>query len=114
MDFENQLNAIVETIAERKTLVNTEEATKMTFIMPFLKTLGYDVFNPSIVVPEYTADIGTKKGEKVDYAIFKDSKPFILIEAKNHTENLDNHNNQLVRYFNTNPSIKFAILTNGI
>ncbi|EOU4170516.1 type I restriction enzyme HsdR N-terminal domain-containing protein, partial [Campylobacter jejuni] len=103
MDFENQLNAIVETIAERKTLVNTEEATKMTFIMPFLKTLGYDVFNPSIVVPEYTADIGTKKGEKVDYAIFKDSKPFILIEAKNHTENLDNHNNQLVRYFNTNP-----------
>ncbi|EMZ9978557.1 type I restriction enzyme HsdR N-terminal domain-containing protein [Campylobacter jejuni] len=114
MDFENQLNAIVETIAERKTLVNTEEATKMIFIMPFLKTLGYDVFNPSIVVPEYTADIGTKKGEKVDYAIFKDSKPFILIEAKNHTENLDNHNNQLVRYFNTNPSIKFAILTNGI
>lgn len=82
--------------------------------MPFLKALGYDVFNPSVVVPEYTADIGTKKGEKVDYAIFKDAKPFILIEAKNHTENLDNHNNQLVRYFNTNPSIKFAILTNGI
>lgn len=110
MDFENQLNAIVETIAERKALVSTEEATKM----PFLKALGYDVFNPSIVVPEYTADIGTKKGEKVDYAIFKDAKPFILIEAKNHTENLDNHNNQLVRYFNTSPSIKFAILTNGI
>ncbi|MCR2039662.1 type I restriction endonuclease [Campylobacter helveticus] len=114
MDFENQLNSIVETIVERKGLVNTEEATKMTFIMPFLKALGYDVFNPSVVVPEYTADIGTKKGEKVDYAIFKDAKPFILIEAKNHTENLDNHNNQLVRYFNTNSSIKFAILTNGI
>ncbi|TKX29533.1 type I restriction endonuclease, partial [Campylobacter estrildidarum] len=114
MDFENQLNAIVETISERKTLVNTEEATKMTFVMPFLKVLGYDVFNPSIVVPEYTADIGIKKGEKVDYAIFKDGKPFILIEAKNHTENLDNHNNQLVRYFNTDPNIKFAILTNGI
>ena len=57
---------------------------------------------------------GLKKGEKVDYAIFKDSKPFILIEAKNHTENLNNHNNQLVRYFNTDSSIKFAILTNGI
>ncbi|CAM2767032.1 type I restriction endonuclease [Helicobacter burdigaliensis] len=114
MEFENQLNAIIETIAERKALVNTEEATKMTFIMPFLKALGYDVFDPSIVVPEYTADIGTKKGEKVDYAIFKDGKPFILIEAKNHTENLDNHNNQLVRYFNTDSSIKFAILTNGI
>lgn len=114
MDFENQINSIIETIGERKALVNTEEATKMTFIMPFLKALGYDVFNPSIVVPEYTADIGIKKGEKVDYAIFKDGKPFILIEAKNHTENLDNHNNQLIRYFNTNPNIKFAILTNGI
>lgn len=86
----------------------------MTFIKPFLKVLGYDVFNSSVVVPEYTADIGTKKGEKVDYAIFKDSKPFILIEAKNHTENLDNHNNQLIKYFNASSSIKFAILTNGI
>lgn len=114
MDFENQLNAIVETIADRKERVKTEEATKMTFVMPFLKALGYDVFNPDVVVPEYTADIGTKKGEKVDYAIFKDAKPFILIEAKNHTENLDNHKNQLLRYFNTAPSIKFAILTNGI
>ncbi|MBF7043596.1 type I restriction endonuclease [Campylobacter volucris] len=114
MDFESQINNIVETIAEKKNLVNTEEATKMTFIMPFLKALGYDVFNPSVVVPEYIADIGTKKGEKVDYAIFKDGKPFILIEAKSHTENLNNHNNQLLRYFNTAPSIKFAILTNGV
>lgn len=114
MDFENAINAIIDTISERKSLVKTEEATKMTFIIPFLKALGYDVYNPSIVVPEYTADVGTKKGEKVDYAIFKDNVPFILIEAKNHAENLDNHNNQLLRYFNTAPSIKFAILTNGI
>lgn len=103
MDFENSINSIAETIAERKNLVNTEESTKMTFIMPFLKALGYDVFDPSVVVPEYIADIGTKKGEKVDYAIFKDGKPFIYIEAKNHTENLSNHNNQLTRYFNTSP-----------
>ncbi len=76
MDFENQLNAIVETIAEHKTLVNTEEATKMTFIMPFLKTLGYDVFNPSIVVPEYTADIGTKKRRKSGLCYFQRFKTF--------------------------------------
>ncbi|MBX1885537.1 type I restriction endonuclease [Campylobacter peloridis] len=114
MEFENSINSISQTIKDKKNLVNTEEATKMTFIMPFLKALGYDVFNPSVVVPEYVADIGTKKGEKVDYAIIKDGKPFILIEAKSHTENLDNHNNQLTRYFNTAPSIKFAILTNGI
>lgn len=114
MEFENALNSIIEKIEQQKNLVNTEEATKMTFIMPFLSALGYDVFNPSVVVPEYTADVGTKKGEKVDYAIFKDGAPFILIEAKAHSENLDNHTNQLIRYFNTAPSIKFAILTNGI
>ena len=114
MEFENALNSIIEKIEQQKALVSTEEATKMTFIMPFLSALGYDVFNPSVVVPEYTADIGTKKGEKVDYAIFKDGEPFILIEAKAHNENLDNHTNQLLRYFNTAPSIKFAILTNGI
>lgn len=113
MDFESQLNAIVETITERKEHVKTEEATKMTFVIPFLKALGYDVYNPKIVVPEYTADVGTKKGEKVDYAIFKSEKPFILIEAKNHTEDLDKHKNQLIRYFMAS-GVKFAILTNGV
>lgn len=114
MDFETEINNIADMVTERKTLVKTEEATKMTFIIPFLKALGYDVYNSSIVVPEYTADVGIKKGEKVDYAIFKDETPFILIEAKNHSENLDNHGSQLIRYFNAVPSIRFAILTNGI
>jgi len=114
MEFENSFNELANNIKERKNLIKTEEATKMAFIIPFLKILGYDVYNPNIVIPEYTADIGNKKGEKVDYAILKDSKPFILIEAKNHTENLDNHNNQLIRYFNACTDVKFAILTNGI
>ena len=85
----------------------------MAFIAPFLNILGYDVFDPSIVVPEFVADIGTKKGEKVDYAIMDKGQPLILIEAKSIHENLDNHNNQLVRYFNVTPA-KFGILTNGI
>ena len=81
--------------------------------MPFLSILGYDIFNPEEVTPEFTADIGRKKKEKVDYAIMKDGKPLILIEVKNHSEELDNHTNQLVRYF-TVTDAKFAILTNGI
>ena len=93
--------------------IQTEEATKMAFIAPFLNLLGYDVFNPTIVVPEFVADIGSKKGEKVDYAIMDNGKPLILIEAKSIHENLDNHNNQLVRYF-TVTDAKFGILTNGI
>jgi hypothetical protein len=75
--------------------------------------LGYDVFNPMMVIPEFTADIGKKKGEKVDYAIMQDGKPLILIEVKHHLENLDKHSPQLERYY-TVTDCKFGILTNGI
>lgn len=53
--------------------------------MPFISALGYDVFNPTEVIPEFTADVGTKKGEKVDYAIKKDDKIIILIEGVNNS-----------------------------
>lgn len=113
MDFV-KLDSLVEKIRNTpKENIQTEEATKMAFIAPFLNLLGYDVFDPSIVVPEFVADVGSKKGEKVDYAIMDNGKPLILIEAKSVHENLDNHNNQLVRYF-TVTDAKFGILTNGV
>ena len=82
-------------------------------MLPLLNILGFDIFDPNIVIPEFTADIGKKKGEKVDYAIVINEKPIILIEAKIHTEKLDRHKSQLERYFTVTDS-KFAILTNGI
>ncbi len=100
-------------IPQLKKIITTEEATKHSFIMPFLQMLGYNIFNPQEVVPEFTADIGIKKGEKVDYAILKDNKPIILIEVKKCCEKLENHSSQLVRYFNAT-EVKFAILTNGL
>ena len=81
--------------------------------MPFFQMLGYDIFNPLEFCPEYTADVGIKKGEKVDYAILKDGNPVILIECKSCNETLDKHSSQLFRYFGTT-SAKFCILTNGI
>lgn len=96
-----------------KDKILTEEATKNAFIMPFINCLGYDVFNPLEVVPEFIADIGIKKGEKVDYAIMKDGSPIILVECKHWSADLDPHNSQLFRYFHTT-SAKFGILTNGI
>lgn len=81
--------------------------------MPFIQTLGYDVFNPFEVTPEFVADLGIKKGEKVDYAILKDKQPIILIECKHHRENLDPHNSQLFRYFHTTKA-KFGLLSNGL
>ena len=75
--------------------------------------LGYDVFNPLEFVPEFVADVGIKKGEKVDYAIIKDNEPMVLIEVKATNKNLERHDSQLFRYFGTTKA-KFAILTNGI
>ncbi|KAA8485395.1 type I restriction and modification enzyme subunit R-like protein [Arcticibacter tournemirensis] len=80
---------------------------------PFIQLLGYDVFNPFEVNPKFIADIGIKKGEKVDYAIMREGKPILLIECKHYSENLDPHNSQLFRYFHTTEA-KFGLLTNGI
>lgn len=113
MDFKDQLKQISERVVKLKEQILTEEATKNAFIMPFLQALGYDVFNPTEVVPEFIADIGIKKGEKIDYAIFKDGKPTILIECKHWSQDLSVHDGQLLRYFHVSKA-RFGILTNGI
>ena len=113
MDFKDAIKQLSERVIKQKELVHTEEATKHAFVMPFLQALGYDVFNPLEVVPEFIADIGIKKGEKVDYAIMKEEKPIILIECKHWSADLDPHSSQLFRYFHTTKA-KFAILTNGL
>ena len=113
MDFKDQIKQLGERVLKLKDQIATEEATKNAFIMPFIQSLGYDVFNPIEVVPEYITDIGTKKGEKIDYAIFKENNPTILIECKHWAQNLNLHDGQLLRYFHVSKA-KFGILTNGI
>ncbi|MGX7013876.1 type I restriction endonuclease [Vagococcus silagei] len=110
--MKEDLKTLSKKVNSLKDKIETEEATKTSLIMPFFSLLGYDVFNPLEFVPEYTADIGIKKGEKVDYAIVIDNKPIILIEAKSITEQLNKHDSQLFRYFGTT-NAKFGILTNG-
>lgn len=111
--FEEKIKSFIGRIEDLRENIKTEEATKTSLIMPFFSMLGYDVFNPMEFVPEFTADVGIKKGEKVDYAIILDNEPTILIEAKSITEILDKHDSQLFRYFGTS-NAKFAILTNGV
>ncbi|NLR63322.1 restriction endonuclease [Chitinophaga varians] len=114
MDFKDAIKQLGDRVTKLKSQVLTEEATKNAFIMPFIKELGYDVFNPLEVIPEFVADIGIKQGEKIDYAIIKDGAPIILIECKCHTGPLNVHNaSQLFRYFHATKA-KFSILTNGI
>lgn len=112
MDFADRINQFITLIPNIKERCLTEEATKHSLVMPFINMLGYDVFNPLEVVPEFNADLGIKKGEKIDYAIMKNNQPVILIECKHHLENLEVHHSQLFRYFAVTAA-KFAILTNG-
>ena len=113
MDFKDSVKQFADRVEKLKGSLQTEEATKNALVMPFLQMMGYDVFNPLEVVPEYTCDVGTKKGEKVDYAIMKDDLPVMLIECKHWKEDLNLHDNQLLRYFAVS-NAKFGILTNGI
>lgn len=113
MDFIDQVKQFSKRVESIYKDLPTEEATKTSIIMPFFSMLGYDVFNPSEFLPEFTADVGIKKGEKVDYAILKDGNPIVLVEAKWCGETLDKYDSQLFRYFGTCKA-KFAILTNGI
>lgn len=113
MDFKDQIKQLTDRIEKLKEQIQTEEATKNAFIMPFIMALGYDVFNPLEVVPEYICDIGIKKGEKIDYAIMKDGNTMILIECKHWGHVLDVHEGQLLRYFHVSKA-RFGILTNGI
>ncbi len=114
MDLADRLQEIsgrIRTVADK---VATEEATKTAMVMPFIAhILGYNVFDPSEVVPEYTADVGTKKGEKVDYAVCKEEQPVLLFECKQFGAPLGRDQiSQLYRYFSVT-DVRFGVLTDG-
>lgn len=113
MEFEERLSALATKIKSQRASIKTEEATKNAFVMPFISTiLGYDVFNPLEVVPEFIADVGMKKGEKIDYAIMRDGVVQILIECKSTGPLRIENASQLYRYFAVTRA-RIAVLTNG-
>jgi hypothetical protein len=114
MDFIDHVRALAERANKHAASIKTEEATKNALVMPFIQALGYDVFNPTEVVPEFIADIGTKKGEKIDYAIMIEGQPVIMFECKALNQPLEAHNSQLFRYFGAVKGARFGVLTNGV
>lgn len=115
MELTEKLAALATKIQSHGEVIETEEATKNAFVMPFVATvLGYDVFDPTEVIPEFTADVGTKRGEKIDYAIVNNGIVQILIECKpSHGELSLEHASQLFRYFSVT-NARIAALTNGV
>jgi hypothetical protein len=115
MGMSEEIANLTSKISKKMDLISTEEATKTALILPFIRlVLGYDHTDPEEVVPEFTADVGIKQGEKVDFAIMMEGKPIILMECKSAKTDLDKeHASQLYRYFGVTDA-KFGILTNGI
>lgn len=114
MDFIDKIRELSARIPKQVEYIQTEEATKNALVMPFIDALGYNIFDPTEVIPEFTADVGIRKGEKVDYAIFMDGKPIMLFECKSCGSELDDgHASQLYRYFSVTDA-RFGVLTNGI
>ena len=114
MEFKEDICAFSKKIPAIAENIKTEEATKTALVMPFIQLLGYNVFDPTEVCPEFIADVGIKKGEKVDYCIFKDRNPTLLFEVKPvYTDLSTVHASQLYRYFSVTPA-RIGILTNGV
>ncbi len=114
MDFIEQLQALGVKVPKLRDHLLTEEATKNALVMPFIAILGYDIFDPTEVLPEFIADVGIKKGEKVDYAIVKDGKVVMLFECKKCGTDLEQaHASQLYRYFSVTDA-RIGVLTDGV
>lgn len=91
MELELSLSDLQAKLREHRGVIKTEEAAKTTLVLPFLRALGYDIFDPSEVTPEFTCDVGTKQGEKVDYAIWVEGKPTISIFCNDRRKGSDSN-----------------------
>jgi len=113
MDFPQRVKDLAQRSRHATELALTEEATKTAVIFPLIQALGFDVFNLNEVTPEFIADVGIKKGEKIDFALKIDGKIQILVEAKPISMSLGSAQySQLYRYFGV-VDARLAILTNG-
>lgn len=113
MSFTDAVRALANQIETRREHVHTEEAAKQALILPFIALLGFDIYNPAEVIPEYKAG-WAKVSEKVDYALLIAKRLSLFVEAKGINEVLVNHDPQLAKYFNSTPEVKFSIITNGV
>ena len=84
-----------------------ESATKQGVVLRLLSIAGWDTFDISQVVPEYT--VGTKR---VDYALRPGTPNAVFIEVKRPGENLERHQQQLLEYC-FQEGVNLAVLTDG-
>lgn len=118
MGLFEDLRQLSEQVKKRQGHITGEEATKQALVLPFLQALGYDVYDPQEVRPEYIADFAKRKSsgqfEKIDYALYVKGELGIFVECKPIGSKPEDHDGQLARYFNATPSVRVGVLTNGL
>ncbi|WP_420265555.1 two-CW domain-containing protein [Candidatus Magnetominusculus dajiuhuensis] len=113
VELAEKIKALSGEIRQRYDFVKNKESTEIALILPFIKSLGYDVFDPSEVVPHYSIAVDHQQSVTVDYALLRDGHAEIIIECKHWGMNLDMERNSLRETFPLSQA-KIAILTNGI
>ena len=94
--------------SHRDALRENETRTRMALIDPLLRALGWDVFDPGMVKPEYKVE-----GGWADYALLRsDGRPAATVEAKKLGEALSSHRMQMLNYANAS-GIEYVGLTDG-
>lgn len=65
MEFFEKLASLAAKVRLQSAAIQTEEATKNAFVMPFISTvLGYDVFDPTEVTPDLFAISARRRAKK--------------------------------------------------
>ena len=110
-DLVTAIQTVQQRIREHGTsLSQNEYRTRLALIDPILNTLGWDVSDPKLVMPEYQVGSG-----RADYALLgEDGKPQAFIEAKRLGEMAEasRHETQLFTYAVTQ-GVRYAALTDG-
>lgn len=118
MGLFEDLRQLSEQVKKRQGHIRGEEATKQALVLPFLQVLGYDIYDPTEIRPEYVADFAKKKSngqfEKIDYALYVKGELGLFVECKALESKPEDHDGQLARYFNSTQSVRVGVVTNGI
>ncbi len=113
MHLRNSLRELSARIAEQRDEVQTEEATKRTFVLPFLAALGYNVYDPTQVTWGLDADDHDEQGKSADYIVWSDGQPIMVIECRRHDTDLSAAEPRLAHYFGSTRA-KVGVFTNGL
>ena len=115
MDLEPGLKNLTERYQAQSDKKISEQQTIISYVLPFLRYLGYDTSDQNQFRAEYSVKIGAKTFW-VDLAVLDQTppQPIIFIECKSLDSKLqDGDREQLSSYCNMKKTVKFGILTNG-